>query len=77
MKEKDDIFLESTEEFETRCFLHIYKELKTLDGNKLDADSLLRLLKQRNIHQNLDLGYYVTFYVSITYLLRMYYAPIT
>ena len=52
MKEKDDIFLESTEEFETRCFLHIYKELKTLDGNKLDADSLLRLLKQRNIHQN-------------------------
>ena len=56
MKEKDDIFLESTEEFETRCFLHIYKELKTLDGNKLDADSLLRLLKQRNIHQNIECG---------------------
>ena len=56
MKEKDDIFLESTEEFETRCFLHIYKELKTPDGNKLDADSLLRLLKQRNIHQNIKCG---------------------
>ena len=57
MKEKDDIFLESTEEFETRCFLHIYKELKTPDGNKLDADSLLRLLKQRNIHQIISIRF--------------------
>ena len=57
MKEKDDIFLESTEEFETRCFLHIYKELKTPDGNKLDADSLLRLLKQRNIHQIISISF--------------------
>ena len=47
MLEKDDTFMESTEEYETRCFLNIYKELKDPSGMKLSTDRLLRLLQQR------------------------------
>ena len=38
---------ESPEEFETRCFLHVYKLLRNKNGEIVTQDELLKLLQQR------------------------------
>ena len=47
MPKRESTGHESTEEYETRCFLNIYKELKDEKGTSLNTDQLLLLLQQR------------------------------
>ena len=47
MPKRESTGHESTEEYETRCFLNIYKELKDEKSTSLDTDQLLLLLQLR------------------------------